>query len=90
MDNIVYLYDENDNAVPYEIVDRLNIATDKYVAIIRHYEDDEEACDDELLILEEKQYNNETYFNQIESDVTFDFVARIFRKRLAHLFEVEY
>ena len=89
MDNIIYIYDENENTVPYEIIDRLNIDSNEYVAILRYYEDDEESSDDEILIFETKHDGDDIYFEPIENDSTFDLVARSFRERLSYLYNIE-
>lgn len=88
---IITISDEDGNEHLFELLDRVETETGKYVALLPYYEDDEEISDeeDELIILKVTEENDEFILEPIEDDKEFDEVGEIFEERLAELFDFD-
>ena len=90
--DLINLTDEDGKEYNFEVLDRLDIDSGSYLALIPVYDDPKEMLDDEgdLVIAEVKvDENGDEYFSDIEDDDEYDTVADLFIERLSELYDVE-
>lgn len=89
--DLINLTDEDGNEYNFEVLDRLDIDSGSYLALIPVYEDPKEMLDDsgELVIVKEEEENGEFFYSEIEDDDEYETVADAFSDRLSDFYEIE-
>ena len=86
--NMVTLVDDDGQEHEFEIVDTLDLADERYVALVASNDEDEASEDDgELVILKSVFEGEEEFLEAIEDEAEFDQVAAIFMERLEDTFD---
>lgn len=89
--DLVTVVDDEGNEHQFEIVDAIETATGRYVALLPVYENPADMVDGdgELVILTVKEENGEDVLVTIDDENEFEEIAEIFEERLADLYEIE-
>ncbi len=89
--DLINLTDEEGNEYNFEVLDRLDIDSGSYLALIPIYDDPKEMLDDsgELIIVKEEEEDGEFFYSEIEDDDEYETVADAFSDRLSDFYEIE-
>lgn len=88
--DIVTVSDENGNDISFEILDRIETESGKYLALTPFYENKSESLNDdgELICVKVNEDGNETYLEPIENETEHEEVIEIFEKRLEEIYDI--
>ncbi len=89
--DLINLTDEEGNEYNFEVLDRLDIESGSYLALIPVYDDPKDMLDDsgELVIVKEEEENGEFFYSEIEDDDEYETVADAFSDRLQDFYEID-
>ena len=88
--DLLTVVDEDGVQHEFEILDRIETDTGRYVAMIPYHENPADSLQDdgELIILQVCKENGEDVLEPIEDDERFDEIAEIFEERLSEEFDI--
>ncbi|MEE0840827.1 MAG: DUF1292 domain-containing protein [Acutalibacteraceae bacterium] len=88
--DLINLTDDDGNEYNFEVLDRLDIDSGSYLALLPVYDDPKKMLDDsgELVIVKEEEENGEFFYSEIEDDDEYETVADAFSDRLADFYEI--
>ncbi len=87
--DLISVSDDDGREYTFEILDRIETDSAKYVAVIEYFENPKDMLDDdgEVIILKVSEENDDFYLSQIESEEEYEQIAEIFEDRLSELFD---
>lgn len=88
--DIVTVSDENGNDISFEILDRIETDSGKYLALTPFYEEKAEGLNDdgELICVRVNEGETETYLEPIEDEIEQKEIIEIFEKRLEEIYDI--
>lgn len=89
--DIVSVVDGDGKEHMFEELDRIEMDTGRYVALLPLYDDAQQMLEEsgELIILQVMEEDGETYLTPIEEEEIFMEVGQVFEDRLSELYEFE-
>lgn len=90
-EDILTLVDEEGVEHQFEVVDTMEVADSRFMALVPVFDDSQELLDDdgELVVLQVVTHDDEDYLEPIEDEALFDRIAGIFMERLEDEFDFE-
>lgn len=85
--DLITLVDDDGNEHEFEIVDTLELAEQRYVALVAANDNEDSEDDGELVVLKSIMDGDEEFLEAIEDEAEFDQVAGIFMERLEEDFD---
>ncbi len=85
--DLITLVDDDGNEHEFEIVDTLELAEQRYVALVAANDNEDSEDDGELVVLKSVMDGDEEFLEAIEDEAEFDQVAGIFMERLEEDFD---
>lgn len=85
--NLITLVDDDGNEHEFEIVDTLELAEQRYVALVAANDNEDSEDDGELVVLKSVMDGDEEFLEAIEDEAEFDQVAGIFMEHLEQDFD---
>lgn len=85
--DLITLVDDEGNEHEFEIVDTLELAEQRYVALVAANDNEDSDDDGELVVLKSVLDGDEEFLEAIEDEAEFDQVAGIFMERLEEDFD---
>ena len=82
--DLINLTDDEGNEYNFEVLDRLDIDSGSYLALLPMYDDPQKMLDDsgELVIVKEEEEDGEFFYSEIEDDDEYDAAADAFEEWL--------
>ena len=85
--DLITLVDDEGNEHEFEIVDTLELAEQRYVALVAANDNEDSDDEGELVVLKSVLDGDEEFLEAIEDEAEFDQVAGIFMERLEEDFD---
>lgn len=88
--NIVTVSDENGNDISFEILDRIETDSGRYLALTPFYENKSDSLNDdgELICVKVNEDGDEIYLEPIENEEEQEEIIEIFEKRLEEIYDI--
>ena len=89
--DLITLTDDEGKEYNFEVLDAIEIDTDRYLALLPQYDDPQKMLEDsgELVIVKVIEEDGEEFFCEIEDDDEYETVADAFVDRLEDFFEID-